>query len=113
MGFDTHIVYILYGICIDSKDMKNIKINIIRERPKQRKFKVVNTNKENTNYFMIDYGNCWYLALKSISYGLGENDFPPEQPCIIEPPTEEEVVKFKEYLTENNLNYTYNQYFLN
>lgn len=102
MGFDSHIVYILYGICIPTEEMT---IKVEKERKNQRRFKV-------DNYYLLDYGRCWYLALKSTPLGLGENDVYPVQPYIIQPPSEDDILTFKTYLINNDLNYDYHQYFL-
>lgn len=109
MGFDSHIIYILYGICIPEKEIEEIKLklNITTIRPKQRKFFIANTS-----YFLIDYGDYWYLALKSNSYGVGENDEPLQHPLIISKPTEDEIITFKAFLAEHDLNYPYYDYFL-
>jgi len=108
MGFDSYIVYILFGIQIpvDVKEIVFTVLNCEQTRPKQRKFSI-----PDTLYYFIDYGDLSYISLSSISLGLGENDVVCGHTTIIQP-TEEQVEIFKSFLEKLDIYYPYKQFFL-
>ena len=108
MGFDTHIIYIIFGIQIPNNDKERVftLLNCKQIRPKQRKFII-----PDTLYYFIDYGDYCYIYLSSISFGLGEDDGECK-PTIIVSPTQEQVNLFNSFLTKLDINYPYNQFFL-
>ncbi len=108
MGFDSHVVYILFGIQIPNEDKERVftLLSCEHTRPKQRKFNI-----SDTSYYFIDYENFSYVSLLSISFGLGENDGGCGHTKII-PPTQEQVDNFKSFLGKLDINYPYEQFFL-
>jgi len=108
MGFDSHIVYILFGIQVPADDKERVftLLDCKETRPKQRIFDI-----PSTKYYYIDYDSCVYVYLLSISLGLGENDVPCGHTKIT-PPTQDEVDQFTNFLSKLDINYPYGQYFL-
>ena len=108
MGFDSHIVYILFGIQIPANNKERIftLLNCERTAPKQRKFRI-----PDTTYYYIDYDKCSYIYLSSISLGLGENDIKCGH-TKIKQPTQEEIDIFTSFLMKLDINYPYEQFFL-
>lgn len=108
MGFDSHVVYILFGVQIPNEDKEIIltKLKCETTRPKQRKFNI-----PDSFYYFIQYRDIAYISLSSIPFGLGENDGVCEHTKII-PPTQEQVDTFKFFIEKLDINYPYEQFFL-
>ena len=108
MGFDSHIVYILFGLQVPADDKERLfkLLNCKQTFPKQRKFSI-----PDTTYYYIDYDECSYIYLSSISLGLGENDIECGHTKITHP-TKEQVDIFTSFLTKLDINYPYEQFFL-
>lgn len=108
MGFDSNIVYILFGVQIPNDDKERVfsLLKCEHTKPKQKKFSI-----PDTPYYFIDCVNFSYVYLSSISFGLGENDGWCG-PTKINPPTQEQVDEFNSFLTKLDINYPYEQWFL-
>src|SRR5688572_23686922 len=110
MGYDSHMVYILFGIQVPNDDKERVftLLNCEHTRPKQKWFAI-----PDTNYHLIDYTNFSYVYLLSIPFGLGENDADAHcGPTKIIPPTDEQIEEFNMFLTKLDINYPYAQWFL-
>ena len=104
MGFDTHPVFILFGVKIPVEDIfRVIKIFFPDIDEVKRSFKI-----PDTTYHIVNNSD-YFIALKSIRVGWDDRD---ESPKEIISPTQGEVTAFLEFLNQNEINYPYSQYFL-
>jgi hypothetical protein len=109
MGFDTHTVFILFGVKIPDCDISDI-INIfypgLDEGDLKRTLLI-----PDTTYRIISNGG-YFISLKSIRFNVGDDDVPYEGPTKIVPPSQEEVDQFNTFLIQHGIPYPYGQYFL-
>lgn len=106
MGWDTHSIFILFGIKIPDEDIIRVIQIFYPERTDiTRALKI-----PNTSYHIVNNGG-FFISLVSPRFGVGENDYPELYYEII-PPSETQVKIFLEFLLQHEIKYPYSQYLI-
>lgn len=109
MGWDSYNVYILFGFKVPDEDIGRV-LDIFG-------YSDINADKIrhllpifDKPYNIVSNGG-YFISLKSIRFGVGDDD-PYEGPVEVICPSIDEINQFKSYFQCYDINYPYGQYFL-
>jgi hypothetical protein len=107
MGWDSHLISILFGVKIPDYDtIRVIQIFYPEVTEIKRPLKI-----PGTNYHLIDTDAGLFISLISPRFGVDEDDQPEPYYEII-PPSIVQVEDFTAFLKGHDIDYPYSQYLI-